>query len=984
MSSFRFRKIATSSCAAFILSAALANAQNAAPRTFEITPQNLSSALTEFARQSGTEILFAPEIVLDKTSPGVSGKLDPLSALTKLLGDNGLTFTRTPQGAILLKPAEVAGVKRQTIALAEQIGSSTSEFLAHSAAPHDNRTDATTRIQLEEILVTGSRIEQKTTDGAQPVKVYKREDILQSGQTTIGSFLNTLPQVSTVSQQGNQLAYGGQQGVQLRGLPEGTTLVLVNGRRIAPTSQSNSFVNLNLIPTSAVERVEVIPVGSSAIYGSNALAGVVNLVLKKEMRGAELDTRLSHADGLTERSASFVWGGALGKGEILALGSYAKRDELLGMEREITSDRDFRRFGHVDRRATNCNPGNVYSADGANLPGLDAPSAAIPSNPTGLPLQPQQLLSGEDALNRCSDMSRGSLITPNEEMGLHFAGSHPVWGGSEAFFELTMSRNDTASSDGRNAVRNVLIPAANPFNPFNADVRVDYEYPDEYATKGDTRFDFVRPLVGLRGNMNHSWSYEVVAWMTRDWWESRLVNNSINAAAQAAALSSSDPATSLNFFTSGRPASSDVMRSMFFESWRKATARRHTVSAFVQGPIFQTDAGEVRLAVGAEASGENHERLDIRFVQPGHASGARTESDVSRSERAAFAEARVPLIGAKEGASGELLAVSLAARYDDDSAYGSDTTWQGGLELRPLPSLLLRAGYSTAFKAPSLSQTQPGMTVAPLTHLTDPLRGGELPPDTSQYVFGPRPLEAETGRSSNLGVVWRSANVYGLQFGINRWRIQIDNRIGIVELQTLIDHESLFPGAIVRGPAEGSLPGPIEHINWGYYNFGKYTVDGFDVDAAGSLPTRFGRFSVSAAFTRTLSYETALTPGVPAQDRLSTADREGWAPKWKGNIQFGWSRAQYGAALTGRYLGEYHDYAPSSRRLGDFWHVDVSAWAEFTAPSWASMLGQGRVRLSSTNLFDRAPDFSEYFFGYDPTQADLRGRTWVADVSFRW
>ena len=279
----------------------LANAQSTSPQTFEITPQNLSSALTEFARQSGTEILYSPDIVSDKSSPGVRGKLDPMSALTRLLSDSGLTFTQTPQGAILLQSTTQPAAKMQTIALVQESVGSSIETASPPPASSDDSTNAARAVRLEEVVVTGSQIrgvEQKFS----PVITATREELDRQGFSNVNDFILQLPQNfgGGVSPGDIQTPSSGinAAGANLRGLGNEATLVLVNGRRVAPGGNYGNFVNINAVPTTALERVDVLTDGASAVYGSDAIAGVVNFVLREDYRGVETRARLGmQADG---------------------------------------------------------------------------------------------------------------------------------------------------------------------------------------------------------------------------------------------------------------------------------------------------------------------------------------------------------------------------------------------------------------------------------------------------------------------------------------------------------------------------------------------------------------------------------------------------------------------------------------------------------------------------------------------------------------
>jgi iron complex outermembrane receptor protein len=264
--------------------------------------------------------------------------------------------------------------------------------------------------------------------------------------------------------------------VQLRGLPIGSTLVLINGRRVqAVGSSAANIFNLNLIPLAAVDRIEIVPVGSSAVYGGDALAGVVNVILKKSIDGHSLAARLGSGRGIRDGSVSLATGSADDAGSYVLLGSYSRSTPLTMAERSFFRDGDYRRFGGLDTRVRNCTPGTVSSASGANLPGLGASFAGIPV------LAPDQVPGVSDFVptagqaNLCNVWANGqgyALVHGTESLGLHALGDRRLFGSWSVFGELTLAEDRLHASDIGLSLNNVLVPASNPYNPFGEDVRV--------------------------------------------------------------------------------------------------------------------------------------------------------------------------------------------------------------------------------------------------------------------------------------------------------------------------------------------------------------------------------------------------------------------------------------------------------------------------------------------------------------------------------
>ena len=266
-------------------------------RRFEIAAGPLERSLPEFARQSGLQILYPSALVAGRRSPAVSGDLAPEAALTLLLRDSGLTYRQSrPTVFVLVDP---------------------------TARAEANGIDA---VELDEVVVTGTYL--RGADSPSPVTVLTQADIARQGRTTVADTLAALPQNFTGAAYEGSAGSGADRtsrnsayatGVNLRGLGADATLVLVNGRRIAGTGNAGDFADISNIPTIAVARADVLLDGASALYGSDAVGGVVNIILNSRFEGAESRVRIGGtSDGganetLLSHSAGFNWstGGVL-------------------------------------------------------------------------------------------------------------------------------------------------------------------------------------------------------------------------------------------------------------------------------------------------------------------------------------------------------------------------------------------------------------------------------------------------------------------------------------------------------------------------------------------------------------------------------------------------------------------------------------------------------------------------------------------------
>nr|WP_269837775.1 TonB-dependent receptor [Paucibacter sp. M5-1]MCZ7879505.1 TonB-dependent receptor [Paucibacter sp. M5-1] len=777
--------------------------------------------------------------------------------------------------------------------------------------------------------------------------------------------------------------------MQLRGLPLGSTLVLINGRRVqAVGSSTGNFFNLNLIPMAAVERVEIVPVGSSAVYGGDALAGVVNIILKKSLDGMVLDASLASGRGTGAGSLSFGTGGGDAAGSFLLLGSVRKTTPLTMAERGFFRDADYRRFGGVDARTRSCTPGTVTSTTTANLPGLSAAFAGIPLSTPGQPLTISSFAATAGKANLCNSLANGNgsaLVHGTENVALHAAADRRLSEAWSVFSELTFARDQLRAEQAGFLLSNVLVPATNPHNPFGAPVRVTTRLGLENGAETFTRdTDFTRVLVGARAEVSAAWEAEASLSTTRDNGES-FSNASANTVARAAALGASTAAAAINPFTTGIAASDAVLRSIWPGSLRENHGRKDQVNGFIRGSLLELPTGSVDLIAGAEAARDRYQTKT-----PGVFDIA-----ASRSNRAVYGELRVPLwrsavdteAQAGAGPAWDRAALTVAARRDQYSDFGSASTYQAGFEFRPTRTTLLRASTATSFKPPTLLQTtvdDVGYTSEEFA-LVDPKRanapivGAEVLRTTNQN------LNAEKGRAVSVGAVWEPDSAVGTRFGVTAWRVKINGLISLLWPQTALNNEALFPGFVTRGPSVGGIPGPITQVLYSEVNYGRVDTAGADMEVAHAWKQAGGKWVMSASATRTTQYDVVIAPGAPVADRLGRRAVDYWAPKWKGRVFAGLDRGAWSLGVTSRYLGAYRDLGTSERRLGSYWLHDLSGSLDLKRLGLGLLaFKDARLSLAIANVGDRLPEFVESSPYYDVTQGDWRGRYTNLRLSLSW
>lgn len=987
---------------AAVFTANIAQAQQPsepAPQQYNINADTLGEALNELATQSKLQITYPPELVRNKTAPAINGEFTWRAALDEILADSGLEWGLVNGTTVVIKKAAAPGASPPSEE-EEEIEEAYEEAL-----------------ELEEIIVVGSRLGALSpVESALPIKVIGRDEIDRSGASNIAQVMSYLSEVSVnnlgdtnIGTTSGGFGGGGNEinasTVQLRGLPVGTTLVLINGRRSGESSalMTSGQFDLNTIPLALVERIEVLPAGASAVYGGDGLAGVVNIVLRRDASGFEMRGRHAAAEGYDESQASVMWGKSWSRGQLTVTANWQKSGRLSSFERSLTADQDYTRFGGQDLRSSTIGfPANVYSLDGCeadiasiglclvppeergNLPGLDSPFATVPVGQDGQDLTPADFVGTAGNLNRVS--AEFNFYSPAEVYGLNVNGSVNATSDIELFTELTYSRRDIPAreasfgfSSGHLGVESAVVSADNPFNPFGVDVGVSVRFQDTGIMQefGQSHW---RALFGARGRLSR-WDWELTAAQSRD--RSEFIRRSpvFDGDAVIAALQSTDPATALNPFAGdgSLPWTEELLTSLLLPANEADLASElRDITGFVRGPLIKLPAGDVLGLVGGEYQKQTLENS---------LSGAAALSDDGDTSRAVFGELRVPLWAGKRQDSRERLALTGALRRESSGRFESAATTETiGMEFRPWRPLLFRATYSTAFKPlPVFSIRESTMFD---TFVSDPQFGGQQFP--VQAILGggvPPGLKPETSKNRTLGLVysptadWRMTLTY--------WSNRLDNRFTSPGLVFLVENEANFPERINRDPDTGFITSiDIRPINVTLTN-----VEGIDLAVDGRWSTRHGDFVPSLAATYTLKHEEQVLPNLPVQDHLAIRRNTGWSPRWKIVPRLGWDYLdRFYATLSGRYVSAYEDPTPlftgpdtgTQLTLGDIWLVDLNV--DLNIGGWlaadSKMLSGTRLNLGANNLFDQGLDFCNSCgsTGYDASQYDILGRTLYAEL----
>ncbi|GHF16057.1 TonB-dependent receptor [Kordiimonas sediminis] len=627
--------------------------------------------------------------------------------------------------------------------------------------------------EFEEVVVTGSRIKRADIESVSPVSVVGSVDLNLAGNINIEQTLNRLPalipnQTSTTNNGGN-----GQARVDLRELGVTRTLVLMNGRRMVGTG-TNGAVDINNIPAALIERVEVLTGGASAIYGSDAVAGVVNFVMKSNFEGVEFGGQYNISelgDGDTW-TTSFTAGGnfADGRGNIVFSSSYTQRSELFQSDRDSWAGQTIADFGTGEFIAFGSSniPGSRVTGVGAGpngeivLPDGSFAVDGVGFTPDGKPISNNG--------NRYNFAPYQFIQTPQKRFTLNTLGHYEISDSVEVYWEGQFSQNrvdmQLAPNAGRlpsvgpltfSADNPLLDPVTRQFFLDNFDLggAVDAVAGDGIITlptvnrrftEGGPRenirdLNFYRAALGFRGDLGNGWDYDV-SYVHGRANRTDVLTNRVSAVRIADGLNSTLDANGNPVCISGSPGC--VPLSIFGDgavsdaaaAWISPTAIRNfytqqnIVSASVSGTVdnFDLGAGALGLAVGVEYRKESAEDNPDSLIRSGELGAGNNASPTkgSYNVKELFAEAVMPLLADKEFA--QRLDLELAGRISDYSTAGGVFSWSAGLQYEPVAGVRFRGGFQRATRAPNIGELYGG-TSSGASSTTDPCSSTQVQPE---------------------------------------------------------------------------------------------------------------------------------------------------------------------------------------------------------------------------------------------------------------
>ena len=880
------------------------------------------------------------------------------------------------------------------------VGSACAMLINGVAFAQAQDSSTTQSVELEEIVVTGSHIRGQAPVGSSVIALGTT-DIAKSPGVTVADALRQLPQVSGMGM--NEAAANTPGGlasnatrasaINLRGIGVTATLPLLDGFRLPANGIAGAFIDPNFLPTNAIQRVEIVADGASAIYGSDAISGVVNLIVRKDFEGAESRGRYSVADGYDSYQLGQLLGTQWDSGGAMIAYEYSKSSELPG------SERDFYRLnltdaGGRDYRVGTCNPGNIL---------MGGVSYALPTPRADGTIDPNSLIAG--TRNLCDTYDYNYILPEQERHSAVFHVHQDIGARASVYlqgFGYVRDHSLRVTSQGSAEQRfQLTVPNTNAYfvappgtNPTS--LQVEYFFGPDYGQglpqTGESEVFQARG--GLRADLWGDWSGDVFV----NYGESRdeYFNLTVDTAALNAALRSSDPATALNPFGRSNPALVNSLMTGVFNPITETTMLQ--TGARADGALFELPGGMVRAAIGAEYIEESRNAWTVRGTVAAPAPTAPIEDQ--RNVKSVHAEVLVPLVGAGNAVTGiQSLDLLVAGRYDDYSDVGSTSNPKIGLNWTPIDGLTIRGSYGTSFRAgppgsTSLTALGAGVYVNPLVDPTSST-GSTI---GLQVRSGNPDLKPETATTQSIGFDWQPSAVPGLVVGATYWSIDWKDKIESLRpsatLQPLVQPE-VFGSLLIRNPSAaqvnevlsrglplvGVLPETVGYLlDVRTQNIGRTKADGIDLTAAYAVPTSYGDFDFTLGGMFVTNFEDQLTPTSPLVDRLNTI---GYPGSMRGRASMSWSNLGWNAGLYLNYVHSYDNVTVTpTQRVGSWTTADIHVGYSFE--NGEGLLSGLDLALDVRNLTDRDPVFVDIEGGYDPTNASPMGRLIGLSITKKW
>ncbi|WP_324750364.1 TonB-dependent receptor [Sphingomonas sp. LY54] len=907
------------------------------------------------------------------------------------------------------------------------------------------------------IVITGSRIRRDPLDQPAPVVFVDRADIDRTGLVSVAEVLQRIPSSggalnSKFNNSGNfgNPPDGGGVGagaaeVDLRYLGSKRVLVLVDGLRFVNASSASGVpgsTDLNSIPESMIERIEVLQDGASSIYGSDAIAGVVNIITKRGQDGfrasAQYGQYISEGDGETQ-NYQLSWGnGDSGPTQIVIGGNYVKQEGVSAADRDISQ---FPTPGATSCLAGGCSsftPLGRFIVLGENLT-LKGPVSGRPrfdpADPTG-PNSDFKAFGDADRFNfapfnfiQVPIERYGGFVTLTQELSpvttFTLKGIYNRRNSSNQAAPLPLGIGPAVGNG--NLLDFITVDASNPFNPFGETLVAGVNYDGIFRRViegGPRRYDQKVETYYATATLNGSFNVheDTLYWDVNAVWGENKANQTVfgNVNADrvrralgpvAACTGATDGCVPLNLFGGVGSITPEMYDYIGFIQRDRSKQRLWDFSANISGSLFSLPAGPLGVALGYEHRAVKGSFDPDPIIVQGFGSdipALPTSGSINSDE--IYGELSIPLL--KDMTFFDQLDVQLAARFSDYSTSGSNATFKASVNWKPIEDLLFRGSWAEGFRAPSIGElfgtpsrfdqevadpcatsTTTGQnfnnnaTVRSNCILQGvPATGATQPnPQISVVTGGNEELDAETSESWVFGAVYSPSFIPRLSLEANYFDIQVDGAIQAIAAGTLLNRCALTNDPLSCAAISRTGSGSVSQISGLLQNIAGIETNGLDVTLNYRTPeTGAGTFGLFWTNTFLFNY----TVIVPATEGVTEIEREGTEqgspdqafPKYKATGIFDWTLGDFGASLTGRYISSVKESEADDNKLGSRFYTDIQL--RWTPGFWGERFG---VAVGVNNLFDKDPPpcISCGLNNMDPTTYDVPGQFGYVRVSVK-
>jgi len=823
---------------------------------------------------------------------------------------------------------------KHTYLLAAAIGA---PLLAHAqtASTSADAPATTAAAAPASVVVTGSRIARTSLEGPSAVTVITGDEITRQGYKNVFDALNNQVQNSGFVQGadfGNTFTPSANT-ISLRGLGPNHTLVLLNGRRLAdfPIAYEGTvnFTNLANIPSSIVERIEILSGGASAIYGSDAIAGVVNIILKKKAEGVDVNVKLGGTSrgGGSERRVQVTGGKQFDRLSTVFALEFSERNPIGAYQRDFMAERSGTPTNMLSRRDATVGRYIDPGATCGQLGDLFGGSVVNYASRTG----------NYCASNKVSP-TYWSVQTQNQSKNAFGSATYELDENTTLFADVLLGRNNTVNNTRGPSWTSNSLSNGYFLNQGTGHYEAWTRYISPEEMGGLSRYNrfwedgAVAASLGARGIVpGTSWKWE--AGYSASWYESkgktpRALSNidsfflgpRLGTDATGVAIYAPNPARLATRVTPDEFGAITGYAESDDESWT------HTVSASANGEVLQLPAGPLQLAVVAEAGRQGFTNAPDERINQGYFNLAPNTAVTAgtRNRYALGLEANIPLH--------EILTATLAGRYDRYEFAERDSgkfTYAGGLELRPTRALLVRANYATSFRAPDMNYIYKARGTGYYSSTTDHYRCGatgqplancefaSYSPGADYVQYGSTDLKPEQGKSYGAGIVWSPSTNFDAS--VDYWDIKIDDLVTNLSADQLLRDEaacrlgSLDIGSslcadtisrITRYAANSPVrPGEIREIRVNPINAAQESSSGIDVSARYALRTAaLGTFTLRGNYSKTLTRRSKQFAGDTVRDELNSLTSSDWPDKLAASLN--WNAGAWSSTLFATRYGK--------------------------------------------------------------------------------